>query len=100
MILSHPFRLTLTGTAATVEDGSTAANTEGIAILAMTRPGERPMCPSFGTTDPAFAGYDAAELSAALHLYGPPGVSIDSITTAPVDGRTSAVTISFTETQE
>ena len=100
MILSHPFRLTLTGAAATVEDGSTQANAEGIAVLAMTRPGERPMCPTFGTTDPAFNGYDAAELSAALTMFGHAGVGIDNVRTVPVDDRLAAVTITFTEAQE
>ena len=100
MILSHPFRLTLTGAAATVADGSSAANAEGIAVLAMTRPLERAMCPTFGVTDPAFDGYDAAELSAALHLFGPHGVSVDSVKSTPVDDRVAAVTITFTETQE
>ena len=100
MILSHPFRLTLTGAAATVRDGSTDANAEGVAVLALTRPGERPMCPNFGVADPAFAGYDAAELSAALHLYGPTGVSVDHISSSPVNDRVAAVTISFTDSQE
>ena len=100
MILSHPFRLTLTGAAATVANGSSAANAEGVAVLALTRPGERPMVPNFGVADPAFDGYDAAELSAALYLFGPAGVSVDNIKTTPVDDRVAAVTITFTEPQE
>ena len=99
-ILSHPFRLTLTGAAATVQDGSTPAPAEGVAVLALTRPGERPMCPTVGVTDPAFSGYDAAELGDALTLFGPPGVSVESIHSTPVDDRTAAVTITFTEQQE
>ena len=47
-LLSHPFRLERNGSAATVTDGSDEANAEGIAILAMTRRGERDLVPEFG----------------------------------------------------
>lgn len=95
MILSHPFRLSLNGSAATVEDGTEAAAAEAVAVLALTLRGERPMCPAFGVSDPAFAGYDAGELAAGLALFGPDGVVIDGVAAAPVNDTTARVTITF-----
>jgi hypothetical protein len=99
-ILSHPFRLAPTGEVATVEDGSTAANAEAIAVLLMTRRGERPMAPDFGITDPTFAELDVAELDAGLALWGPDGVSVTDVDVQPRDDLTSAVVITFDESQE
>lgn len=69
--LSHPFRLGLDGAAATVVVGSDEANLEAVAIHALTRKGERPLVPTFGTTDPVFADVDVAELNASLDTFGP-----------------------------
>jgi hypothetical protein len=99
-ILSHPFRLGPTGAAATVEDGSTAANAEAIAVLLMTRRGERPMAPDFGITDPTFAELDVAELDAGLALWGPDGVTVTDVSMVARDDLSAEVVISFDEDQE
>lgn len=70
-VLSHPFRLSLNGSAVTVEQDSDAADAELIAVLALTRRGERPLVPGFGLTDPAFGGFTPGELAAAVAVYGP-----------------------------
>lgn len=100
VILSHPFRLTPTGAVATVEDGTTAANAEAIAVLVLTRHGERRMAPDFGISDPTFGQLDAAEIDAGLALWGPDGVSVSSVTTQPRDDLTSEVVVTFDEDQE
>lgn len=94
-IISHPFRLAPGGNVATVEQDTDAANAEQIAVLAMTRAGERPMVPGFGLTDPAFAGFRPAELAAGLKAWGPP-VAVGDITSRPADDATELVTVEFT----
>jgi hypothetical protein len=71
-ILSHPFRLALTGAAATVEQDTDQADAEQIAVLALTVRGERPLVPGFGVTDPVGGGFTPAELIAGVTMYGPP----------------------------
>lgn len=99
-ILSHPFRLTKTGSVATVDEGTTAARAEAIAVLVLTRRGERPFAPDFGTTDPTFAELDAAEVDAGLSLWGPDGVSVSSVEPTPRDDLTTDVVIRFDEDEE
>jgi hypothetical protein len=94
-IISHPFRLAAGGAVATVEQDTDAANAEQIAVLAMTRAGERPMVPGFGLTDPAFAGFRPAELVAGIQAWGPP-VAVGEVATRPADDATELVTVEFT----
>ncbi|KWW97392.1 hypothetical protein LI90_4364 (plasmid) [Carbonactinospora thermoautotrophica] len=98
-ILSHPFRITPTGEAATVEDGTPEAHAEAIAVLVMTRRGERPMAPGFGTSDPAFGRLDPAEVEAGLALWGPDGVTVTGVDMEPVDDRTMRVVVHFEDTE-
>lgn len=77
-IISHPFRIGLTGHIATVEQSSDAAGAEQIALLCLTRPGERPLVPGYGLSDPTFEGFQGSELAAAVALWGP-DVSIDAV---------------------
>lgn len=94
-VLSHPFRLTPTGVAATVLDGSSVANGEAIAVLALTRRGERTLVPTFGVTDPAFDDLDPAELNAGLTTFGPEGVTVTDVTTDYPSDTTAAIVIEF-----
>ena len=96
-VLSHPFRLDPTGSAATVLDGSTDANVEAIAVLAMTRKGERVLVPGFGITDPAYAEVDVAELNTGLATYGPEDVTVVDVTIDYPNDTTAAVRIEFEE---
>lgn len=93
-ILSFPFRLTPGGAIAAVEQGGDTANAEQIAALALTRQGERPMVPAFGVPDPAFRGIDPSDLAAGIAAFGPP-VTLEAVTTAPVDSATFATEVRF-----
>lgn len=93
-IIRYPFRFALDGSVATVEQDTDDANGEQIAILAITRAGERRLRPGFGLTDTAFVGFNASEMAAKLALYGPP-VDLSDIRVAPVAADTQRVTIDF-----
>jgi hypothetical protein len=94
-LLSHPFRILPSGRAATVEQGSDEAHAEQLAVLLLTRRGERDLVPGFGVSDPVFAGFDPAEIAAGVSAYGPP-VQIESIDVTPAGDGTVAVDIRFT----
>ena len=93
-ILSFPFRLAGAGAVATVEQASDEANAEQLAVLLLTRTGERPMVPSFGLTEPAFRGIDPGEVAAGVELYGPP-VRLVSVDASPTDDTTTALEVTF-----
>lgn len=94
-ILSHPFRLTAGGAAATVAQDSDTAAVEQVAVLALTQPGERVLVPAFGVHDPAFAGFEVTELAAGIAAYGPP-VRLKAVeVTARDDGATQQVAITL-----
>lgn len=95
-VISHPFRLAANGTVATVLDGDTDANAEAVAILAMTRKGERPLVPSFGTSDPVYDEVDLAELNVGLLDFGP-AVRITDLTVTYPSDRTERVELAFEE---
>jgi len=85
-LLSHPFRLTPGGDVATVEDGTEDAAAEALAVLVLTRKGERELVPDFGVTDPTAQGLNLAELAVGLIDYGPSGVTVEEVTvTYPTD---------------
>lgn len=93
--LSWPLRLNPNGSYATVEQGSDDADREQLAQLILTRPGERPLIPGYGLTDPAFAGFDASELAAKALTYGP-RVEFAAIDVVADTDDSQAVTIEFT----
>ena len=93
-LLSHPFRLEANGSVATVEDGTEEAAAEGIAILVLTRRGERELVPGFGMTDPTFDELSLAELNVGLAEYGPPVTVTDVAITYPTD-RLERVELAF-----
>lgn len=70
-LLAFPFRLRPDGSAATVTDGSDEAHRQEVALLCLTRKGERVLVPDYGTTDPVADLLDVAELNAALSTFGP-----------------------------
>jgi hypothetical protein len=93
-LLSHPFRLGPTRAAATVAEGTDQALAEAIAVLALTRKGERPLVPEFGLSDPAFDDFDVAELNAQLATYGP-DVTIVDVTVDVTDDTTATAVLTF-----
>lgn len=70
-LIAHPFRLFPAGVVATVTEGTEADITQALAVLVATGKGERPLVPTFGVTDPTFDELDAAEMNAALAVFGP-----------------------------
>ena len=94
-LLSHPFRLRPNGHVATVEQGSDEANAEQLAMLILTRRGERDLAGGFGITDPAFTGgFDPSEIVAGLAAFGP-DIALDEITLDPIDDATLDVTVRY-----
>ena len=97
-ILSHPFRLLPNGRIATVEQTSDEAHAEQLAVLLLTRIGERPLEPGFGITDPTFGSIRATEIAAGVAAYGPP-VSIVDVTSVADDDSTQLVEVQFATTR-
>jgi hypothetical protein len=93
-ILQVPFQLALDGSIATVDQASEDADRQQIAVLCVTRAGERRLRPGFGLTDPTFAGFNASELAAKLELYGPP-VDLEDVRIVPETNDLQRVTIEF-----
>lgn len=93
-LLSHPFRLERNGSVATVTDGTDEANAEGIAVLALTRKGERDLVPDFGLTDPAFDSVTLADLNIGLLDYGPT-VEVTDVTFTYPNDWTQRVVLAF-----
>jgi hypothetical protein len=85
-LLSYPFRLTADGSVATVEEGTEDAAAEAVAVLILTRKGERELVPDYGVTDPAHHSLNLGEVAVGLLDYGPAGVTVESIdVTYPTD---------------
>lgn len=93
-ILSHPFRLGRSGQAVTVEQDTDEANAEQLAVLVLTRLGERTLVPTFGIPDPTFGELDAGALTAAVELHGPP-VSIEQLEVRYPSETTQEVTVAY-----
>lgn len=71
-LISFPFRLDPSGAVATRDSGSPDYLAEQLAVLCLTRPGERALVPNFGLTDPTFSDFDRTELEAKVQVFGPP----------------------------
>lgn len=93
-LISHPFRLERNGAVAAVEDGTDEAHAEGIAILILTRRGERDLVPDFGLADPAFDGVTLADLNVGLIDYGPP-VEVTDFAVEYLSDRVQRVELAF-----
>lgn len=81
--IAFPFKITGSGTVATVAYGSDAEVEQAIAALALTRLGERPMEPDFGTPDPLMGELTSSDIQVGLDSYGPDGIIIASVTSTP-----------------
>ena len=93
-LLSYPFRLTPSGAIASVEQKSSQAAAEQIAMLLLTEKGERPMIPSYGITSPAFWEIDPGEIALAVSLYGPK-VTVAAVKAYYSDDATLRVSVEF-----
>lgn len=90
-VMSYPFRLRPNGTVATVTQGSDTYKAELIAVLSLTRRGERTLMPGFGMSDPLMVGFSSTELAAQVAKYGPPVQIVDIKQTYIADGSLTAV---------
>lgn len=75
-IIAFPFRYAPNGELVTIPDGSDAEINQHIAMLLLTRVGERMLVPQFGIPDPAFAGIDMSDVQAGLNTFGPAGITV------------------------
>lgn len=95
-VFSYPFRLTDNGSIATVEQKSSQATAEQIAMLILTEQGERQMLPAYGITNPTFDEVSTSEIALQVALYGP-DVSISNVTAYYPDQSTLTVNVEFTD---
>lgn len=94
-LIAHPFRLGVDSSVKTNLDGTTAQIGEQLALLVLTRPGERIIVPGYGLNDPAFGRFDAAALATQLEMYGP-DVQIDEVLSEFTSESTEDVLITYT----
>lgn len=87
-ILSHPLRLGPAGAFSVVEQDSDVGLAEGLAVLLLTKRGERTLAPQFGIEDPTFDVLDIEALNLSLATFGPP-VTVTSVD-ADVDASGNA----------
>lgn len=86
-VFAFPFAVGPNGSVATVEHESDDEYQQLIALACMIVPGEVPLAPTFGIDDPAFAGFDMANLARHVQDFGPP-VTVEGVKIRPrSDGR-------------
>jgi phage baseplate assembly protein W len=78
----------------TREDGDEDYIAERLALLILTKPGERVLVPAYGLRDPTFSEIDPALLSTQVEMFGP-DVRIDGITTRPRSDTLSEITVDY-----
>jgi hypothetical protein len=98
--LSFPFRLTPTGSVATVERGSDAEIDEAVAVLVLTTIGERPMRPGFGVPDAAFGGLYVGDVQVGLDEHGPQGVVVLGVESTPKNNTQAVAEITWSRGAE
>lgn len=69
--LKIPFTIKTDGTAATVQQDTSEDVVQCVAVLFGTDPGTRLMVPSYGITDPTFAGINQVRVQAAVKQWEP-----------------------------
>lgn len=99
-VLSFPFQLGPDGSAVVVGYGTDAEVEQAIGVLTLTHLGERPMVPTFGVPDPAFAGLHPGDIQVGLNEFGPEDVTITNITATPVTESMSQASIEWTRDTE
>ena len=68
-LIAHPFRLGPDGRVLTHEQDTDAYLAERIALILGCRPGERPLVPAFGVSDPTFDGLSLASLQNQVTIF-------------------------------
>lgn len=94
-VISHPFRLgAADGRIATVTQGSEREVAERLAVILLTRRGERPMATQFGIIDPAFNRVEQSDIAFAVNLYGPE-IEISDVREVFINDRTLEVQVVY-----
>lgn len=94
-LISFPMRIQSNGRIALVEQDSTNHIGEELAILVLSRPGERDLVPSFGIEDPAFeGGVSQEEISSQVAVFGIPA-EITEVHSQPTDDTNVEVLVAF-----
>lgn len=91
MPLRHPLTFASNGRALTVEDATDPAVAQEIAFLLLTRVGERPMLPEYGTPDPTYDTAGPAAVAATVAAFGPDVTITDVTSSDPVNGLADLV---------
>lgn len=98
-LIAHPFRLGGDGRVQTHEQDDDAYLAERIALILGCRPGERPLVPAFGITDPAYDGLTLASIQNQMTIFEIPAVITD-IAREDISDRTSSYRVTFERAEE
>lgn len=93
-VWDFPFRLGPNGSVLAVAQDSDRDLENLIAVGVLTRPGEREQCPTFGISDPAFAGWERSALERHLLDFGP-DVGVTDVSVARRAGDREEVTVAW-----
>lgn len=93
-IFSFPLRLAPGGGLAKVEQDSDAARAERLAMLILTRKGERALATGLGMLDPTLGDFDTSALAAQLARWAP-DITLSGVNVEPVAADGLAVTVNF-----
>lgn len=95
-VLSHPLRLGPDGGFLKIEQDSDDSLAEQLAVLLLTKQGERSLVPTFGVPDPTFRLLSEDEINLSVALFGPP-ISVSVVEYAiDAEGR-AEVTVVYDE---
>ncbi|GAA1812204.1 hypothetical protein [Nesterenkonia flava] len=92
-VLSFPFRFTPQGSAAIAPFGSDQEVEEAIAVLTLTKVGERVMEPDFGINDPTWNGISPGDIETGLSTYGPEGIQVEDVEEQVISETQSAYSV-------
>lgn len=93
MILSHPFRITAAGTAATLDADGPAACAQTAGHVLACQHGERPLAPMFGLPDPTGAAQVSPDLVRAALGVCAPELRTDTVNIHTDPGGTVTITV-------
>lgn len=93
-LLSHPFRILPSGSAAVLDDATDEYMAERIALILTTEEGERVLVPDFGVGDLAYSGLTQAALAVQCDLFDLP-VSILAVEEKPMSDDLVGYTVTF-----
>lgn len=97
-LLAHPFRLGDDGGMKTHEQDSEPYLAERIALILGCRPGERPLVPTFGVSDPTFDGMELVAIQNQITIFEIP-VTITGLDRDDTSYSTSTYQVTFERTE-